>query len=527
MSKPGLKVSGFASTTAMFTPRWIEILSASWLCFILVGGTLLNGGTLFIFMKNKHLVTTNNVYVIALIINNLLICILATGMPIVAEIGGHWLQLMSMKSCIFEAFIVYLFGLASMFVLVAIAVSRFIAITRPFLAARISKIQAVFAVCICELFALCFAVAPLLGWGSYGLEAHGTSCGLDWRDRSDGFLSYLIVITAVCFIIPMATMMFSYIVIYKTVKQAGENSFMMHRHSIQTRKEMLLLKLSIAFVSAFLISWTPYTIVSFYIAYARPDHLDPLLSRSAALVAKSQVLWNPVLYIIIVDGFRRKIFDMLPCKKRNEPTTLATIALNNLVEYTDRNEQTSALRQKNHKINQNKHINTTEKVKENISMAEGQVKNPRIQEMATSKTENIQNVATEASCIPYEEGLSNIPKTARDKTVPLDSVEGKSKTFESLKGTSNEHMPYNAEGISPYALKGTSNITFVKSTSMKNVREKKNNICCNPDQLITKEIRIDHKTTVGSSSPLHSPVNRTAIVNLISEDTDLIPIDSL
>ncbi|XP_045188391.2 melanopsin-like [Mercenaria mercenaria] len=340
----------------------------------------------------------------------------------------------------------------------------------------------------------------------------------------------------------------------EVVKQAG-----VYRNCTRTRKEMLLLKLSIAFVSAFVISWTPYTIVSFYVAYARPEHLDPLLSRSAALVAKSQVLWNPVLYIIIVDGFRRKIFDMLPCKKRNRAaTTLTTIAFNNLDEYTGRNVQTLALRQENHKIsttlrkptdlsiNQNQHMKisdssksaenihdirnvsfTAEKVKENISMTDGQVKNPRVQEIATNKTENIQIVAAEASSIPYEEGTSNIPKTAKDKTVALDSAKGNLNTFESSKGTLNEHVSNNWEGISQKydVMEVPSNITLVKGASMKSVSDRKNTNCCDPDKRLTKEIVNDHK--VGILPPLKSPVNRTAIVNVITEDKDLIPIVSL
>ena len=70
---------------------------------------------------------------------------------------------------------------------------------------------------------------------------------------------------------------------------------------------------------SFLLSWTPYTIVSFYVAYGRPETIDPLLSRSAALVAKSQVLWNPILYIGFTDSFRKCAYDIIRCRKRNRP----------------------------------------------------------------------------------------------------------------------------------------------------------------------------------------------------------------
>lgn len=207
----------FKNETAVYSPRWVEILSAIWLCIILIGGTFLNGLTVFVFVRNKHLITSNNVYILAMVFNDLCLSCLATEMPIVAEVCGHWLNLMTMKSCVFEAFLVYFVGLASMFILLAMAVSRYIAITRPFLANRQTKCHSLFVVCVCDFVALSLAAAPLFGWGSYGLEAHGTSCGLDWRDTTDSFLSYLITITIVCLAVPLIAMIFCYTRIYVAV----------------------------------------------------------------------------------------------------------------------------------------------------------------------------------------------------------------------------------------------------------------------------------------------------------------------
>jgi hypothetical protein len=218
MNKFGLHEFEFRNETAVSSPRWVEILSASWLCIILVAGTLLNGLVVFVFAKNKHLLTVNNIYVLDMAIHNLGLSCLATELPLTAEICGHWFYLLTKDACVFEAFLVYFVGLASMFVLVAMALSRYVAITRPFLAAKMSARHSVFVVVLCDVLALCFAVPPLFGWGSYGLEAHGTSCGLEWRDTTVSFLSYLITITVVCLAFPLVAMIYCYTMIYLSVR---------------------------------------------------------------------------------------------------------------------------------------------------------------------------------------------------------------------------------------------------------------------------------------------------------------------
>ena len=60
------------------------------------------------------------------------------------------------------------------------------------------------------------------------------------------------------------------------------------------------------FSVGFLIVWSPYVFVSYYIVLGNPRNLDPILSRSASLLAKSQVIWNTVIYVFAADDFREK-----------------------------------------------------------------------------------------------------------------------------------------------------------------------------------------------------------------------------
>lgn len=64
----------------------------------------------------------------------------------------------------------------------------------------------------------------------------------------------------------------------------------------------------------FLLSWTPYAMVSFYVVLGYTDSLHPLLSRSAAFFAKAEVVWNPVIFVVMLNDIKRTVFNLLLCK---------------------------------------------------------------------------------------------------------------------------------------------------------------------------------------------------------------------
>ena len=58
---------------------------------------------------------------------------------------------------------------------------------------------------------------------------------------------------------------------------------------------------------AFVISWTPYAIVSFYTVFASPHQFDTILTRTAAWFAKTEVILNPLIYALLNKSFREKL----------------------------------------------------------------------------------------------------------------------------------------------------------------------------------------------------------------------------
>ncbi|KAH3706630.1 hypothetical protein DPMN_066018 [Dreissena polymorpha] len=209
----------FNITSAFDSPRWIEISSGLWILLLFVMGIALNGLTMGVFAKNPKMINVNTFFTIAIIVNGFMSSALAYIPVIIAEFSGHWLVHLSEASCISEAFIVYYFGISSMFYHVCIAYIRYLAIVAvPVIIAHVEKWRVALAFAVCQLISLLLAVSPLLGLGSYGLEAHGTSCGLAWNDRSRTGLGYLMLIGIVCFVVPTTFMGVCYVRIIKTVR---------------------------------------------------------------------------------------------------------------------------------------------------------------------------------------------------------------------------------------------------------------------------------------------------------------------
>ena len=199
------------------SPLWVHVLSATWLLLIFVLGTLENGVILYVFARNRQFVTTNNIPVIAMLLNCLCQSVVSTPLPFIAEISGGWDARLSDTWCTFEAFIVYQFGLTSLYLLLQITLLRYVTITRPIESTQMTNVHALIGVLISYSVAAIFSVCPLFGFGSYGLETHKTSCGLAWNDQSLAGRAYIIVIFVFCFLLPVALMAMSYTAIFKVV----------------------------------------------------------------------------------------------------------------------------------------------------------------------------------------------------------------------------------------------------------------------------------------------------------------------
>ncbi|ELU09017.1 hypothetical protein CAPTEDRAFT_44169, partial [Capitella teleta] len=200
--------------------------------------------------------------------------------------------------CSIYAFLVFLGGIANIYILMTLSVLRFIKICcSQKYGRRISgRVVAILAVLV-YLLALVLSLCPLFGWGEYGPSEHGSLCTLKWRRHRD----YLATIFIVVFFVPLGSMAISYSRICCTLHR-------LNRTISSVRREVQIVRMSGFMCVGFLLAWSPYAIISMIYAFGNPDiAIPPWISATMSLFAKSSTCYNPCIYFIMNRKFRKLI----------------------------------------------------------------------------------------------------------------------------------------------------------------------------------------------------------------------------
>ncbi|XP_077371547.1 parapinopsin a [Festucalex cinctus] len=121
--------------------------------------------------------------------------------------------------CILEGFAVaFLCGIASLCTIGVISVERYIVVCIPMGAAIFQTRHAITGVALSWLRSFVWNTPPLFGWGSYVLEGIKTSCAPNWSSRDIGNMSYMLIYFSLCFAVPFAVTMVSYLRLLWTLK---------------------------------------------------------------------------------------------------------------------------------------------------------------------------------------------------------------------------------------------------------------------------------------------------------------------
>jgi visual pigment-like receptor peropsin len=68
------------------------------------------------------------------------------------------------------------------------------------------------------IYALFWALMPLIGWGRYNFDPSITTCTIDWRHNDTAYKSFIIFYFIFGFVIPLSIIFYCYFVIVKKVK---------------------------------------------------------------------------------------------------------------------------------------------------------------------------------------------------------------------------------------------------------------------------------------------------------------------
>ncbi|KAI9548243.1 hypothetical protein NQZ68_010462 [Dissostichus eleginoides] len=189
-------------------PRAVHTVAAVFLGVILVLGFLGNFLVLMVFSRFPGLVTPVNLLLINISASDMLVCIFGTPLSFAASVRGRWLT--GSSGCRWYGFSNAFFGIVSLVSLSLMSFERYCVLLHSSPSDSSQYRRARLAVAASWLYSLVWTLPPLLGWSSYGLEGPGTTCSVEWHQRSPTARSYISCLFIFCLLLPLLLMIFCY-----------------------------------------------------------------------------------------------------------------------------------------------------------------------------------------------------------------------------------------------------------------------------------------------------------------------------
>ncbi|KAB1270749.1 Melanopsin [Camelus dromedarius] len=189
---------------------------------LLVGltGMLGNLTVIYTFCRSRGLRTPANIFIINLAVSDFLMSFTQAPVFFASSLYKQWL--FGEAGCEFYAFCGALFGITSMITLTAIALDRYLVITRPLATVgMVSKRRAALVLLGVWLYALAWSLPPFFGWSAYVPEGLLTSCSWDYMSFTPSVRAYTMLLFCFVFFLPLLVIVYCYIFIFKAIRETG------------------------------------------------------------------------------------------------------------------------------------------------------------------------------------------------------------------------------------------------------------------------------------------------------------------
>nr|QVK45899.1 G protein-coupled receptor [Proales similis] len=313
------------SQSGLNTPDCLHLQIIGIFCIILfLSSTFFNVALLRAFINYKELQTSLNAFIIALTSFNLIGTVFELPFIIISNLRCRWA--FSHFFCVASAYLMYFVGCTSIYLMAAIALQRFYIIYKPMEIRSVNFRNTMIVIAGCCLNGLFWSTMPLIGWSHYSIEGAGTSCSVEWNERSLNVTSYNTSIFMFVFLIPLGAILYSSLRLMLIVKQLPQ--MIKTTNNAQAKKrlsnERKLTVIILFFIAVFIVAWTPYALVALYTAFIDADGVPPLLGTIPAIFAKSSMLWSTLFYILLNKNIFHKVF-CIPNKQGNNARSSTTI----------------------------------------------------------------------------------------------------------------------------------------------------------------------------------------------------------
>ncbi|KAM4573884.1 parietopsin [Odontesthes bonariensis] len=284
------------------------------LAFLMFINTVLsvfnNGLVIMVMLRNPSLLQPMNVFIFSLAVSDLMIGLCGSLVATITNYQGSYF--IGHGACVFQGFSVNYFGLVSLCTLTLLAFERYNLVCNPKAGFKLSMRRSITGLMFVWVFCLFWAVTPLFGWSSYGPEGVQTSCSLAWEERSWSNYSYLILYTLLCFILPVAIIIYCYYKVLKSLNKLNRSIELQGGHSRQSENDHAVIMV-LAMIVAFFVCWLPYTALSVVVVVDPDLFIPPLVATLPMYFAKTSPVYNPIIYFLSNKQFRDCALEVMSC----------------------------------------------------------------------------------------------------------------------------------------------------------------------------------------------------------------------
>lgn len=110
-------------------------------------------------------------------------------------------------------------GIVSLISLAALSYERYCTMMEPTQADLTSYRKVFMGIAFSWIYSLVWVVPPLFGWSRYGPEGPGTTCSVNWTNKTANNVSYIVCLFFFCLILPFVVIVYSYGKLLQAIKQ--------------------------------------------------------------------------------------------------------------------------------------------------------------------------------------------------------------------------------------------------------------------------------------------------------------------
>lgn len=278
---------------------------------IAIAATFGNALVIWAVYYNKRLRSVTNYYIVSLAIADMMVGMFAIPFSLATNAG---LPHNNFYACLFTNSFVVALTQSSIFGLLAVALDRFFAVTRPFKYRRVATSKCAIMILLATwVLAFIIGLTPLFGW-NMGEPEHGYCIFTEHID-----LRYMVYFNFFGFVLPpLVMMLFVYVKIFEVVRiqysaisrtVVGSQDDMSRRRSRLAVKEGNAAKLLAIVILLFAISWLPLHIINCISLLWKPVPYPVLLP--AIILSHANSAMNPILYAFSNREFRRTFHKLI------------------------------------------------------------------------------------------------------------------------------------------------------------------------------------------------------------------------